>query len=70
MEVKNVYKEIAEDLLYVLDRIKDNVNSNIVTDADKIDLVKLCLVDFSVKDADGKLRSASNLIDELLNGKF
>ncbi|ONN75159.1 hypothetical protein BWR10_05910 [Lacticaseibacillus rhamnosus] len=70
MAIQTCYKDVAEDLLYVLNRIKANVNSNIVSDADKIDLVKSCLDDVSVKDTDGKLRSVSSVIDELLNDKF
>lgn len=66
----NEYKDVAEDLLFVLDRIKANVNSTIVNDAEKIDLVKLCLTDVSVQDTNGQLRSVSQVIDKLLEGKF
>ncbi|MCP9309816.1 hypothetical protein [Lacticaseibacillus paracasei] len=70
MAIQTCYKDVAVDLLYVLNRIKANVNSDIVSDADKIGLVRLCLADVSVKDTNGELRSVSSVIDELLNGQF
>ncbi|MGO3096118.1 MAG: hypothetical protein ACTIIY_08385 [Lacticaseibacillus paracasei] len=70
MTVESGYKGISEDLLYVFNRVKENIDSNCLNENEKVDQVKLSLIDISVKDTDGQLKSVSELIDKLLNGQF
>lgn len=70
MTVESGYKGISEDLLYVFNRVKENIDSNCLNENEKVDQVKLSLIDISVKDTDGQLKSVSELIDKLLNGQL